>query len=55
MNLCIITYRYPGKHNASDFVFVKQLVDAFAELGNHCTVLVPFNITHYKQFSTPKE
>ena len=55
MNLCFITYRYPGKHNTSDFAFVKQLVDAIAALGHHCFVLTPFNISHYRCFSVAKE
>lgn len=55
MNICIITYKYPSKYNTSDFAFVKQLVDAIAKLGNHCFVLAPFNITHYKRLSVSKE
>lgn len=55
MNLCFITYKYPGEHNTSEYAFVKQLVDAIAALGNHCTVLVPFNITRYKRLSVAKE
>lgn len=55
MNICFITYRYPGKHNTSDFAFVKQLVDAIASLGHHCLVLAPFNISHYKRLSVPVE
>ena len=46
---------FPGKHNTSDFAFVKQLVDAIAALGNQCFVLTPFNITHYKRLSVSKE
>lgn len=55
MNICFLTYKYPGKHNASDYAFVKQLVDAIAQLGNHCHVIVPFNITHYRTLSNKKE
>ena len=55
MNLCFITYKYPGKHNSSDYAFVKQLVEAIASLGNHCTVLVPFNMIHYKCLSVANE
>lgn len=51
MNICFITYMYPGKHNTSDFAFVKQLVDAISELGHHCHVIAPFNITHYRRLS----
>lgn len=55
MKLCVLSYMYPGKHNTSDYAFVKQLVDAIASLGNHCMVLAPFNITHYKRISFSKE
>ena len=46
---------YPGKHNTSDFAFVKQLVDTIAKQGHHCYVLAPFNITHYRRLSVAKE
>ena len=49
MNLCIVSYMYPGKHNSSDFVFVKMLVDEFARQGHNCVVVSPFNCLHYKQ------
>lgn len=55
MNLCFITYKYPGKHNTSDYAFVKQLVDAIAQLGHHCLVVAPFNISHYRKLSENKE
>lgn len=55
MKICVITYKYPGKHNSSEYAFVKQLVDAFAALGNECAVIAPFNISHYKSFSKKKE
>ncbi len=55
MNLCFVTYKYPGKHNTSDYAFVKQLVDAIAHLGHHCFVLAPFNISHYRKLSESKE
>lgn len=55
MNLCFITYKYPGKHNTSDYAFVKQLVDAIAHLDHHCFVLAPFNISHYRKLSESKE
>lgn len=55
MNICFITYRYPGKHNTSDFVFVKQLVDAIASMGHDCYVLSPYNINHYRCYSPIKE
>lgn len=55
MNLCFITYKYPGKHNTSDYAFVKQLVDAIAQLGHHCLVVAPFNISHYHKLYVSKE
>lgn len=55
MNICFITYKYPGKHNTSDYVFVKQLVDAIAAQGNNCSVLAPFSISHYKRLSIGNE
>lgn len=55
MNLCFITYKYPGKHNTSDYAFVKQLVDAIAQLGHHCLVVAPFNISHYHKLLESKE
>lgn len=55
MNICFITHAYPGKHNTSDFAFVKQLVDAIAKLGNNCYVVAPYNINHYKRFSHKRE
>ena len=55
MRICFITFRYPGKYNKTDFVFVKNLVDAIAALGNDCHVIAPFSITHYHRFSSPKE
>lgn len=55
MNICFLSYMYPGKHNASDFAFVKQLVDELAAQGNNCYVLAPFNILHYKKLSESEE
>lgn len=55
MNICFITSRFPGKHNQSDFAFVKQLVDAIAKQGNHCYVLAPYNFVHYKRLSQRSE
>lgn len=55
MNICFITERYPGKHSGTDFAFVKQLVDAIAEMGHQCLVLSPFNISHYRCLSRNKE
>ena len=55
MNICFITHAYPGKHNLSDFAFVKQLVDAIAKKGNNCFVIAPYNVNHYKCFSPFRE
>ena len=49
MKLLIFTPRYPGKHNSSDYVFVKQFVDAVANLGHECHVVAPYNILHYRK------
>lgn len=51
MKICFITPKYPGKHNQSDYAFVKQLVDAIAMLGNDCYVVCPYNILHYRKAS----
>lgn len=55
MRICFISNKYPGKHNKSDYAFVKQLVDAIAEQGHHCYVLSPFNISYYRQLSPLRE
>lgn len=55
MNICFITYMFPGKHDTSSFAFVKQLVDAIAKMGHHCQVIAPFNISHYRRFSVSRE
>ena len=55
MKLCFITYKYPGEHNTTEFVFVKQLVDSIAAMGHECHVLAPFNFIHYKHFAVSKE
>lgn len=48
MKICILSYYYPGKHNKSDYAFVKELVDAIASLGHTCYVVCPYNINHYR-------
>ena len=48
MNICFISPKYPSTYSTSDYVFVKNLVEAIAEKGNDCYVLTPFNVTHYK-------
>lgn len=55
MNICFITYMYPGKHDTSSFAFVKQLVDTIAEKGHSCHVLAPFNILHYRRLYKIRE
>lgn len=55
MKICVLSYKYPGKHNASDFAFVKQLVDAMANKGHECYVVAPFNISHYRRLTDEKE
>lgn len=46
---------YPGKHNSSDFVFVKKLVDEFARQGHNCVVICPFNFLHYHKLFRGKD
>lgn len=48
MNICFISRKYPNIYATSDYVFVKNLVEAIAEMGNDCYVLAPFSMTHYK-------
>jgi glycosyltransferase involved in cell wall biosynthesis len=55
MKICFITQKYPGKHNQSDYSFVKQLVDAIAAQGNDCYVVCPFNVFHYHTISSVRE
>jgi glycosyltransferase involved in cell wall biosynthesis len=55
MKICFITQKYPGKHNQSDYSFVKQLVDAIAAQGNECYVVCPFNVFHYRTTSRIRE
>lgn len=55
MDICFISYAYPGKHNTGDFAFVKQLVDAIASVGHHCYVISPYNLFHYKKLIPVKE
>lgn len=55
MKLCFFTPAYPGRHNSSDFVFVKQLVDAIAEKGHECYVIAPYNFLHYRRFSAVQD
>ncbi len=55
MNICFVTTNYPGRHNTSDWAFVKQLVDAIAKQGNQCFVLCPYNVNHYRCYSPVRE
>ena len=55
MRICFITPKFPGKHNKSDYAFVKQLVDAIAAQGNDCYVVCPFNVFHYRTTSPEHE
>lgn len=41
MNICIITYGYPTPNNQGLFVFVDQLVSAWADMGYKMTVINP--------------
>ena len=53
--LLFFTQKYPGKHNTTDYIFVKQLVDAMAGLGHECHVVAPYNILHYMKYSKKHE
>ena len=55
MRIVIFTPAYPGVHDTSHYAFVKQLVDAMAEKGNECHVVVPYNVLHYKKVVSNKE
>lgn len=54
MNICIVSGGYPYK-KINDFIFVKQLVNEFAEQGHSCFVVSPFSITRYKCFNKTVE
>ncbi len=55
MNICFVSYSYPSEFNNSEFVFVKQLVEAIARQGHHCQVIAPFSISHYRHFTRRTE
>ena len=55
MNICFLSYRFPGIHNKTDFVFVKKLVDEIAKQGHSCYVLSPYNVLYYKKRFEKKE
>lgn len=48
MNILFLASDYPNKYRAN-FEFVRQLVDAIANRGNHCYVIAPYSITHEKR------
>ena len=49
MNILILAPDYPNVYRAS-FEFVKNLVDALADRGNHCYVIAPYSVTREKRF-----
>lgn len=49
MNILILALDYPNKYHTS-FGFVKTLVDAIADRGNHCYVIAPYSVTRSKRF-----
>lgn len=55
MKICFLSYSFPGKHNTSEYAFVKQLVDAVAAQGNDCYVIAPFNKSRYRLITGIKE
>ena len=55
MVICFISPKYPSKLGESDYVFVKNIVDAIALKGHVCFVLSPLNVSHYRGFVAVKE
>ena len=49
MNILIFSPGYPDNRR-SDYPFVKQLVDEWADQGHHCTVVATYSITKNKGF-----
>lgn len=47
--ICIITEGYPEKGRPI-YTFVKNIVDALADNGNHCIVISPYHVNRYKKF-----
>lgn len=47
--ICFITSDYP-EEGRPVFTFVKNVVDALADIGNECVVIAPFSITKNKRF-----
>lgn len=54
MTICFISSDYP-ESGRPVFTFVKNLVDAIANLGNKCIVIAPFSITKNKKFHKQHE
>lgn len=48
MNILIVASDYPNKYRVS-FAFVKNLVDAMADRGNHCYVIAPHSVNREKR------
>lgn len=48
MNILVITNDYPYKHS-NKYIFVKQLVDKWSEVGHNCTVISPQSLTKTKK------
>ena len=48
MNILILASDYPNKYRVS-FAFVKNLVDAMADRGNHCYVIAPHSVNREKR------
>ena len=54
MKICVISPGYPD-HKTSECVFVAQLVEEMARLGNECYVIAPYSITRNRSFCKKKE
>ncbi len=55
MKICFYTPGYPGSYDSGYYAFVKQLVDAIADLGNECFVIAPYNVLRFRKFIKKKE
>ena len=60
MRICIISTDYP-EEGRPVFTFVKNIVDALADIGNECFVIAPYSITknkrlhkNYESYTTEK-
>lgn len=47
--ICFVTADYP-EEGRPVFTFVKNIVDALADIGNECVVIAPFSVTRNKCF-----